>query len=186
MCHSERSEESAFPPLSSSTLVIKDPGSLFYVGTGPRACPSRAPAGVAAPRSRTLCGGEDCLSAASSAAQAIGTGAKAPGGPRPGAHGFGSFCRNKRTSSCGAETPQNPPPRRAGPKPRKTSTTLRKSSASLRAGSVRDLRWRGGRVGESPRRRGEARRWPGVDTSAPPRRSAVRSARAGPTPCFSP
>ena len=34
--------------------------------------------------------------------------------PRPGAHGFGSFCRNKRacpeqsegTSSCGAETPQ--------------------------------------------------------------------------------
>ena len=53
--------------------------------------------------------GEDCLSEASSAAQAIGTGAKAPEGPRLGAHGFGSFCRNKRTSSCGAETPQNPP-----------------------------------------------------------------------------
>ena len=28
-------------------------------------------------------------------------------GPRPGAHGFGSFCRNKRTASCGAEPPQN-------------------------------------------------------------------------------
>ena len=52
-----------------------------------------------------LYGGEDCLSEASSAAQAIGTGAKAPGGPRPGANGFGSFCRNKRTSSCGGETP---------------------------------------------------------------------------------
>ena len=33
-----------------------------------------------------------------------------PLGPRPGAHGFGSFCRNKRISACGAETPQNPPP----------------------------------------------------------------------------
>ena len=45
----------------------------------------------------------------------FGTGAKAPEGPRPGANGFGSFCRNKRTSACGAETPQNlslsvPPP----------------------------------------------------------------------------
>ena len=63
-------------------------------------------AGVAAPRSRILFGGEDCLSEASSAALTFGTGAKAPGGPRPGAHGFGSFCRNKRTSSCGDETPQ--------------------------------------------------------------------------------
>ena len=197
MCHSERSEESAFPPLSSSTLVIEDPGSLFYVGTGPRACPSMAPAGVAAPRSRTLYGGEDCLSEASSAAQAIGTGAKAPEGPRPGANGFGSFCRNKRTSARGAETPQNPPLGARGRTPAKpspsscgaetpTSTTLRKSSASLRAGSVLDLRWRGGRVGESPRRRGAARRWPGVDTSAPPRRSAGRSARAGPTSGFAP
>ena len=50
--------------------------------------------------------GEDCLSEASSAALTFGTGAKVPGGPRPGAHGFGSFCRNKRTSSCGAEPPQ--------------------------------------------------------------------------------
>ena len=31
-------------------------------------------------------------------------------GPRPGAHGFGSFCRNKRTSACGAELPQEDPP----------------------------------------------------------------------------
>ena len=36
----------------------------------------------------------------------VGTGAKASKGPRPGAHGFGSFCRNKRTASRGAETPQ--------------------------------------------------------------------------------
>ena len=40
-----------------------------------------------------------------------------PLGPRPGAHGFGSFCRNKRTSPCGGETPHSSP-RRAGPKPR--------------------------------------------------------------------
>jgi len=64
-----------------------------------------APSGVAVPLSRNLFGGEDCLSEASSAAQAIGTGAKAPLGPRPGANGFGSFCRNKRTSSCGGDTP---------------------------------------------------------------------------------
>ena len=78
----------------------------------------RAPAGEAAPQSRILVGGEDCLSAASSAALTFGTEAKAPEGPRPGAHGFGSFCRNKRacpeqsegTSACGAETPQESPP----------------------------------------------------------------------------
>ena len=74
----------------------------------------KAPAGAAAPQSRTLLGGEDCLSEASSAAQPFGTGAKAPEGPRPGAHGFGSFCRNKRTSARGAETPQNPPPSARG------------------------------------------------------------------------
>ena len=66
---------------------------------------SPAPSGVAAPQSRNLFGGEDCLSEASSAAQTTGTGAKAPGGPRPGANGFESFCRNKRTSSCGGEPP---------------------------------------------------------------------------------
>ena len=69
-----------------------------------------APAGVAAPRSRNPVGGEDCLSEASSAALTFGTGAKAPEGSRPGANGFGSFCRNKRTSACGAETPQDPLP----------------------------------------------------------------------------
>ena len=31
-----------------------------------------------------------------------------PLGPRPGTNGFGSFCRNKRTSSCGGETPLTP------------------------------------------------------------------------------
>ncbi len=64
----------------------------------------QVPPGVAATQACNLFGGEDCLSEASSAAQAIGTGAKAPLGPRPGANGFGSFCRNKRTSSCGGET----------------------------------------------------------------------------------
>ena len=69
-----------------------------------------APAGVAAPQSRNPVGGEDCLSEASSAALTVGTGAKAPEGPRLGANGFGFFCRNKRTSACGAETPQDPLP----------------------------------------------------------------------------
>ncbi len=67
---------------------------------------SRAPSGGAAPQSRIRYGGEDCLSEASSAALTFGTGAKEPRGPRTGANGFGSFCRNKRTSSRGAETPQ--------------------------------------------------------------------------------
>ena len=78
-------------------------------GTGCRYLQPRhpmAPAGAAAPQSRTLFRGEDCLSAASSAALTVGTGAKALNGSRPGAHGLGSFCRNKRTASCGAETPQ--------------------------------------------------------------------------------
>ena len=82
--------------------------SLVVVGAAAHAAKSRAPPGEAAPRSRSLVGGEDCLSAASSAAQTIGTEAKAPEGPRLGAHGFGSFCRNKRTASHGAATPQAP------------------------------------------------------------------------------
>ena len=84
--------------------------SFFHIPTP--AIPWRhlmAPAGVAAPQSRNLVGGEDCLSEASSAALTFGTEAKAPGGPRPGAHGFGSFCRNKRTSARGAETPHSFP-----------------------------------------------------------------------------
>ena len=84
------------------------PGLSAFAPPPSHAAISRAPAGVAAPRSRPLFGGEDCLSEASSAALNFGTGAKAPEGPRPGAHGFGSFCRNKRTSACGVEPPQAP------------------------------------------------------------------------------
>ena len=84
-----------------------------------------APAGGAAPRSRNLVGGEDCLSEASSAALTFGTGAKAPEGPRPGANGFGSFCRNKRTSACGADTPQDPPLAVRGRNPAKPSPSPR-------------------------------------------------------------
>ena len=70
-----------------------------------------APAGEAAPRSRTLFGGEDCLSEASSAALTFGTGAKAP----PWGHArapmvLGPFAETKGTSSCGDETPQEPLP----------------------------------------------------------------------------
>ncbi len=42
------------------------------------------------------------------------------GGPRPGATGFGSFCRNKRVSSCGADTPQEK--RKEGRAPRPAPT----------------------------------------------------------------
>ena len=94
-------------------------------------------------------GGEDCLSAAPvlSVAKELSISDRLPTknrfftafrmttfgfswGPRPGANGFGSFCRNKRTSSCGGETPQSSPSscgaetpqssslRRAGAKPR--------------------------------------------------------------------
>ena len=34
---------------------------------------------------------------------------KGPRRPRPGVPGFGSFCRNKRTASCGGATPHCPP-----------------------------------------------------------------------------
>ena len=74
-----------------------------------------------APVPQILFGGEDCLSEASSAAQTKGTGVKAPEGPRPGANGFGSFCRNKRTSACGAETPQPLPLVARGRNPAKTT-----------------------------------------------------------------
>ena len=85
-----------------------DPGSLPFSCLHTRAISWRhlsAPAGVATPRSRPRCGGEDCLSVASSAALTFGTGAKAPVWPRPVAHGFGSFCRNKRTSACRGRNP---------------------------------------------------------------------------------
>ena len=105
----------------------------------------------------------------------------------PGRQWFWVLLPKQKDLGARGRTPARPSPLVVQSRnPAKPSTTLRKSSASLRAGSVRDLRWRGGRVGESPRRRGEARRWPGVDTSAPPRRSAGRSARAGPTSGFAP
>ncbi len=50
--------------------------------------------------------GEGCLSGASSLAILFGAEAEEPAGPRTGGNGFGSFCRNKRTSSRGGETPQ--------------------------------------------------------------------------------
>ncbi len=42
-----------------------------------------------------------------------------PLGPRPGANGFGSFCRNKRLVLSGAEGSLAKEPRRAGAKPRR-------------------------------------------------------------------
>ena len=116
------------PPIPSvcHPCAREDPVSLFFANGGKSkdpGCPIEpgmtrrnngkgpflAPAGGAAPRSRPFhLGGEDCLSVASSAAHTTGTGAQEPPwGPRPGATGFGAFCRNKRTSSCGGETPQD-------------------------------------------------------------------------------
>ena len=51
----------------------------------------------------------------------------APEGPRLGAHGFGSFCRNKRISPCGGETPQAFPLAVRGRNPAKF-TPLRSST----------------------------------------------------------
>ena len=82
-----------------------------------------APAGVAAPRSRNFyMGARTVLSVAERSRRKRSEfhspsnrdwGKGTPLGPRPGANGFGSFCRNKRacpelvegTSSCGDETP---------------------------------------------------------------------------------
>ena len=132
-------------PLSSSTLVIEDPVSLFLVFVGPplmrptesamrwrryikggnctRAISSRhfpAPAGEAAPRSRTLYGWRG-LSERSEfrSPNAIGTGAKAP----PWGHArapmvLGPFAETKGPRRAGPK-PRIAPPRRAGPKPRK-------------------------------------------------------------------
>ena len=63
-------------------------------------CVGRGGAGVP---NRLL--GEGCLSRASSFAILFGTEAEGPAGPRTGKHGFGSFCRNKRDSSRGRESP---------------------------------------------------------------------------------
>ena len=70
----------------------------------------RAPAGAAAPQSRTLLGGEDCLSEASSAALNLsGPGQRHPKGRARAPMVLGPFAETKG-------------PRRAGPNPRKTFT----------------------------------------------------------------
>ena len=111
-------------PLSSSTLVpdlIGDPvkkwiqsskGSsvvAFAFSLRPPAIPCRplmAPQGATAPRSRIRCGGEDCLSKASSAAQQLGPGQRHPKGHARAPMVLGPFAETKG-------------PRRGGPKPRK-------------------------------------------------------------------
>ena len=47
--------------------------------------------------------GAHCLSEASLRAAGVGEPRRAPEGPGHGQHGFGSFCRNKRTSPAGAK-----------------------------------------------------------------------------------
>ena len=93
--------------LQSSTLVIEDPGFFACI---PRAIPwrhLRAPAGVAAPQSRTLFRGEDCLSVASSAALTFRDRGKGPRRATPGPPlVLGPFAETKG-------------PRRAGPSPAK-------------------------------------------------------------------
>ena len=70
--------------------------------------PSGLPGLVAWPSSATGTGekGGQCLSQASLPAAGVGEPRRAPEGPCHGQHGFGSFCRNKRTSSYGGETPE--------------------------------------------------------------------------------
>ena len=111
-----------FSLLSSSTLVPdvlnrgsrqgRDPSFCFlsFSCLHTRAIPWRhlmAPAGVAAPRSRNLVGGEDCLSEASSAALSnSGLGQRHPKGHARAPMVLGPFAETKG-------------PRRAGAKPRK-------------------------------------------------------------------
>ncbi len=82
-------------------------------------------------------------------------GAGTPWGPRPGATGFGSFCRNKRTSSCGAETPQSSSPRRAGATPRETKAKI----LDPRSGSGMTESWMPDQAGHDGRRCGRAILW---------------------------
>ncbi len=93
------------------------------------------------------------------------------GGPRPGATGFGSFCRNKMacpelalnevngpcegTSSCGAETPQSSSPRRAGATPRKTKAKI----LDPRSRSGMTEGWMPDQAGHDGRRCGRAILW---------------------------
>ncbi len=94
--------------------ACEDPASLSFAIV-------LAPPGGAVPRSRPFSwrrGLSERSEFRSPHTRDRGTGTPS-GGPRPGATGFGSFCRNKRTSSCGAETPQSSSPRRVGPTPRR-------------------------------------------------------------------
>ena len=149
-CHPRRLSPRLSPTLRTrgSSVVLfaktgrsKDPGSPIESGMTRNAnAKSRAPAGAAAPQSRTLwrrglfersaCPEqrEGTLNQKPSAwesrflpstdsgqardpslrsGQARNDNGAAPEGPRLGAHGFGSFCRNKRISPCGGETPQS-------------------------------------------------------------------------------
>ena len=139
---------------SSSTFLIEDPVSLsllrfvcggarpwipdqglsltfFIEESGMTRMPPGACGRGCAPVPSIPYGGEDCLSAASSAAHTPGTGAQEP----PGGHAraplvLGPFAETKGPrragakprstppSSCGAETPQSSSLRRAGAKPR--------------------------------------------------------------------
>ena len=101
--------------LSSSTLVIEDPSFCFlllFLHSYPRH-PMAPPQGACGrgcapvPKSSGGRGLSERSEFRSPRNRDWGKGT--PLGPRPGAHGFGSFCRNKRTSACGAETPQKPP-----------------------------------------------------------------------------
>ena len=63
------------------------------------------PGGMAEQCNRHRRKGGQCLSQASLHAAGVGEPRRAPEGPCHGQYGFGSFCRNKRTSSYGGETP---------------------------------------------------------------------------------
>ena len=101
ICH----PRSSITNVKDRLFLIEDPG--FFPSFASPSCHVPAPAGVAAPRSRDLyIGGEDCLSVASSAAHANGTGAKAPDeGHARARMVLGPFAETKG-------------PRRAGAKPR--------------------------------------------------------------------
>ena len=65
------------------------------------------PGGMAEQCNRHRRKGGQCLSQASLPAAGAGEPRRAPEGPCHGQNGFGSFCRNKRTSSHGGETPES-------------------------------------------------------------------------------
>ncbi len=124
-----RHPRSSIKNVKDRLLVIEDPVSLFPVSLSSAVVPGACGRGCA-PVPSIPYGGEDCLSAALvlSGAKELSISDRLPTknrfftafrmttfgfswGPRPGANGFGSFCRNKRTSSCGAETPHVTPRR---------------------------------------------------------------------------